>query len=204
MDEQVLVVKTRQMREIQFENGFIPVTVAELQQLCQDVLFIPRSEAEKSNEYKQLIPYSILRLGDRIFRYQRTRSGGESRLFQLFSIGVGGHINPEDGNKEELDGMAMIERARMREIQEEFSCKLAGEPRLVGLINDDSNPVGRVHIGVVYEYPLELGQIAPNEAENFMEFGLVTVPDLAAQLDRFETWSQIVIREYLFGSFINK
>jgi predicted NUDIX family phosphoesterase len=203
MDEQVLVVKTERMRAIQFENGFIPVSSAELQQLCQEVLFIPRSEAEKSSEYKQLIPYSILRMGERIFRYQRTRSGGESRLFQLFSIGVGGHINPEDGKVDMVDGMAMIERARLREIQEEFCCKLVGEPGLVGLINDDSNPVGQVHIGVVYEYRLESDQIVPNEAENFMEYGLVRVPELTAQMDRFETWSQIVIREYLLSSLLH-
>lgn len=195
MEEQVLVIKTEKASGIRFVNGFTPITHAELESLCSQVCFIPRSEAETSSDYKQLIPYSVLRLGNQIFRYQRTRSGGESRLFQLYSIGVGGHINPEDGQADE--GVQIVHRARAREIQEEFICTLAGEAHLVGLINDDTNPVGRVHIGIVYEYELESDQFTPNEAENFMEYGLVTIAELADQMDRFETWSQIVISAWL-------
>ena len=46
---------------------------------------------------KQIIPYAVVVSGGQVFRYFR-QGGGEARLLGLASVGVGGHINPIDGN----------------------------------------------------------------------------------------------------------
>lgn len=199
MSEQVLVIPSKSMSSITFQSGFARIDFDILKELMKGSIFISRPVAENSPEYKQLIPYSILRMGNRVFRYQRTRSGGESRLFNLFSIGVGGHINPVDVGEDTNQPYSIIEKARSREVLEEFSCHLVEPPCLVGLINDDLNEVGKVHLGVVFEYQLRAEEIFPNELGNFAQFGLVDQKELFGEQSQYETWSQIVIQEYILG-----
>jgi len=52
-----------------------------------------RSHCETNPTYLQLIPYIILVSdNDEVFIYKRGQKGNEDRLHQLFSIGLGGHI----------------------------------------------------------------------------------------------------------------
>ncbi len=197
MTEQVLVIETEKTNNIQFNNGFFPITRTSLMGVIKTGKFISRELAERSPQFKQIIPYSLLRWGNQVFRYQRTRSGGEKRLFNLFSIGVGGHVNPIDMGNNSMDVFSIIEAARTREILEEFDCRLMEPPRLIGMLNDNSNEVGSVHLGIVYEYELQSSSVKPNEMDNFSSYDLVEKNKLLIDIDNFETWSQIVIREYL-------
>jgi len=103
----------------------------------------------------------VLRAGDRIFHYRRGKKGTEQRLHALRSIGVGGHINPVDGPL--FDGV--YSAALVRELNEEVELP-PGPPRLepLGLINDDSTPVGQVHLGVVHVLHLDAPNVRPREA----------------------------------------
>jgi predicted NUDIX family phosphoesterase len=193
MVEEVLVVRSELITH-PFVNGFCSLTDEYfIRDLLFTAIYMPRPLAEADPTFKQIIPYSVLRFGDRIFRYQRTRSGGEARLFGQHSIGVGGHINPEDQAADEVDMSGVFNRARIREIEEEFACRLHGVPRLLGMINDNSTAVGQVHLGIVSEYELADETIQPNEVENFARYGLVSHPELLAADIEYETWSQIVI-----------
>jgi predicted NUDIX family phosphoesterase len=152
--------------------------------------FRPRSEVEDDPGFKQIIPYVVFRSGDAVFCYTRGKSQGEARLHRLRSLGVGGHVAEDDA-----DGRATLdayETALRRELDEEVDIQGHGSIRRVGLINDDSNPVGRVHLGVVHLYDLQRPAVVPREdglAE--AEFlPLARVRDLRGQ---FETWSQICI-----------
>src|SRR3954454_9273568 len=58
--------------------------------------FRPRPDAEQDPSWKQVIPYVVLRDGDAIFLMRRTRAGGDERLHDRYSIGIGGHVNPQD------------------------------------------------------------------------------------------------------------
>jgi predicted NUDIX family phosphoesterase len=189
-DEQVLVVPTAAFHEIGLFQG-----------LCRDVTryeplfrmgrFMPRARAEDDPSFKQLIPYVVLRHEGRIFRYLRGSKGTESRLHRLRSIGVGGHINPADGK--DFDGL--YHAAMVRELREEV--ELPPEPpRLepLGLINDDSLPVGRVHLGVVHLLALRTADVRSRESA-LAEAGFDTLPALVADRDAFETWSQFVLDE---------
>lgn len=197
MAEDVLVVNSEMVKRLRINQGFQRSNETIILEMISASIFMQRSQAEISPEYKQIIPYSILRIGDQVFRYQRTRSGGESRLFNLCSLGVGGHINKIDQSSDTRNKLSILEQARKREIMEEFDCNLIEPPELIGTINDDSNDVGSVHLGILYAYQLLMPQVVPNEKGNFTQFGLISVVDLKKQIDQYETWSQIVISEYL-------
>lgn len=152
--------------------------------------FLDRPVAEESPSWKQLIPYVVVRDGARVFLMERTDAGGDPRLHRKASIGVGGHINPVDEGEDPL-GVGL-----QREWAEELDA--AWEPRfdLVGLLNDDSNPVGSVHLGVVFEVQADGRPVAVRETEKLS--GRFATPDeVLAAWDRLETWSQLVAAELL-------
>jgi predicted NUDIX family phosphoesterase len=193
-DEQVLVVPTAAFHEIGLFQGLCR-DVARYEPLFRLGRFLPRARAEDDPNFKQLIPYVVLRHQGRIFRYRRGSKGTEARLHALRSIGVGGHINPADGK--DFDGM--YHAAMLRELREEVELP-AGPQRLepLGLINDDSVPVGRVHLGVVHLLELTTPDVRSREAA-LAEAGFASLVELVADRDAFETWSRFVIDE-LAGS----
>src|SRR5689334_6117012 len=146
--ERVLVVPAAEFDRLGRFQGFCGDAERYLGRLLTPELaqFRPRSEVEDDPGLKQIIPYVIFRSGDRVFCYTRGKSQGEVRLHRLRSLGVGGHVAEADA-----DGRATreaYETALRREIDEEVDIQTDGWIRCVGLINDDSNPVGRVHLGV--------------------------------------------------------
>lgn len=156
-------------------------------------LFLPRPAAENDPTHKQLIPYLVLRHGDRVLCYTRGKSGGESRLHAKMSIGIGGHINDGDSHAAHFDSAAYL-RAVERELHEELEIGCGYRHRAVALINDDSNDVGRVHLGVVHLVDLESADVRPREdAIRGLEF--LGVAELEARRETLETWSQICLGE---------
>lgn len=150
----------------------------------------PRSEVEDDPSLKQIIPYVVLRSGDLVFCYLRGKSQGEARLHRLRSLGVGGHVAESDA--EGRRSFEAYEMAMRRELDEEVEIASPGRMRLVGLINDDSTPVGSVHLGVVHVFDLEKPAVTPRE-EGLAEPRFVLVGDLQTLHGEFETWSQICI-----------
>jgi predicted NUDIX family phosphoesterase len=144
--------------------------------------YAPRSAVEPDPTRKQLIPYLVLRDGDRWFLMHRTRAGGDARLHDRYSIGVGGHLNPGDGG---------IEGGLGREWAEEVEADFNPEFRLVGLLNDDTTDVGAVHLGVVFEADAAGRSVAIRETEK-LSAEWATDADVRAVHDRLETWSQLV------------
>lgn len=159
--------------------------------------FLARDEAEHNPLYKQLIPYSILRYKDSVFHYKRSAWTRESRLHSLYSLGVGGHVNRSDELPLWEDKMAAVQWARDRELREEFWIEHLGQPHLVGLLNDDSNDVGLVHLGIIYEYSLQSPNIKPREKRNHIHCGFVSVEELISRKEEYESWSRIIIEQYL-------
>jgi len=142
----------------------------------------PRPEVERDSSWKQVIPYLVVRDGPRYFLMRRTRAGGETRLHDRYTIGVGGHLNPGDGG---------LDRGLAREWAEEIEASFVPAFRLVGLLNDDTTDVGRVHVGVVYVAETDGRPIGIRETDklsgSFVEPGAV-----AAVADLLEGWSRIV------------
>jgi predicted NUDIX family phosphoesterase len=156
--------------------------------LERDGRYEPRAEMERDPSFKQVIPYLVLRDGERFFLMQRTTAGGDARLHGRYSIGVGGHLNPGDGGV--LGGLR-------REWAEELVAAFVPDFRLVGLINDDTTDVGAVHLGAVYVADAAGRPVAIRETDK-LTGSFVAADDVAAVSDRLETWSRLVF-EFLVG-----
>ena len=156
----------------------------------QNNLFLPRPSAEEDPSHKQIIPYLVLRHGDRVLCYTRGKSGGEARLHAKMSIGIGGHMNDGDTHAAHFDRAAYL-RAVERELHEELEVPGPYRQRAVALINDDSNEVGRVHLGVVHLVDVDSPGIRPRE-DAIRDLTFFTATELQQQRDRLESWSQIV------------
>lgn len=154
-------------------------------------LFLPRSAAESDPSHKQIIPYLVIRHGDRVLCYTRGKSGGESRLHAKMSIGIGGHMNDGDTHAAHFDRDAYL-RAVERELNEEIEITGTSRQRIAALINDDSNDVGRVHLGVVHLIEVDSPDVRPLEAA-IANPEFLTLAELEARRDRLETWSQICL-----------
>lgn len=194
--EQVLVVPRALFEEIGAFEGIRTENLdAALARLLDPAghFFMDRAAAEEDPSHKQIIPYCVFRCGDRILHYTRGKSGGESRLHAKLSVGVGGHVNPVDmdGGK---TGPAAYHAAVTREIEEELDLPRNHEHRIIALLNDDSNPVGSVHLGVVHLVELDSADVSSRE-DALANLGFSTLEELAGPLhDRLETWSQFCIR----------
>lgn len=140
-----------------------------------------RSAMEQDRSFKQIIPYLVLRDGSCYFLMQRTRAGGDPRLHDRYSIGVGGHLNPGDGGL--LGGLR-------REWAEELVADFVPPFRLVALLNDDTTAVGAVHLGAVYVADAAGQPVAIRETDKLV--GAFADPDeVSAVRDRLETWSSL-------------
>src|SRR6187200_1939749 len=97
-DERVLVIPTERFRAAGYFHGFRAADsdyrAAVLNRTAFQ--FRPRREVETQPEFKQLIPYVVLKCGGDLFHYRRGASGTEARLRALRSVGIGGHISEED------------------------------------------------------------------------------------------------------------
>lgn len=147
----------------------------------------PRADVEEDADWKQIIPYVVLRDRGSIFLMRRTRAGGDARLHERYSIGIGGHVNPEDG------GLAGGLR---REWDEEVAADWEPEFRAVGLLNDDTDPVGAVHLGVVYSVEAA-GRAASVREKHKLEGEFVAPVQVLRVYERLETWSSLVY-DFLF------
>lgn len=162
--------------------------------------FLPRAEAEQDTAWKQIIPYVILQAGEgpatRVFCYQRGAGGGEARLRALRSIGVGGHINPGDEGLFAPAGWDAYRAAVAREVAEEVAIAAPVlRRRIVGVLNDDSVAVGRVHAGIVEIWELAAPQVQPRESQ-IAASGFQSLAALRADAGHLESWSRICLEAW--------
>jgi predicted NUDIX family phosphoesterase len=181
--EQVLVIPRS---SIMADPGWIGVRSDNLEGFEDLVarvgLFHPRAAAETDRSLKQVIPYLVLRDGPRYFLMRRTKAGGDARLHDRFSIGVGGHLNPGDGD---------LAGGLRREWREELRADFDPEFELIGLLNDDTTDVGSVHLGAVYVADSSGLPVAIRETDKLSGY-FAEPAEVAGLVDRMETWSALV------------
>lgn len=191
MIEHVMVVPTDCFLKCGNFQGFSTEVNRYIPELFWSAAFKPRPEMEVNVCYKQLIPYCVLICGKWVFNYSRAKTQGEARLHGKRSIGVGGHISSTDGSQSGTS----YEEGMKRELMEEI--KLDSQQyrkRCIGILNDDSNDVGKVHLGIVHIISLNEMDILKPES-SMMDPCWTPVDDLRAQIEQFENWSQILLRE---------
>ena len=154
--------------------------------------FVERPRAEVEPAWKQVIPYTALVRGDDVFLVRRLSQGGEVRLHDKLSIGIGGHINPVDLPQ---DGARNpIAAATQRELEEELEIEGTWTSTPLGILNDDTNPVGAVHVGFVQVVHLT-GDASVRETDQ-LEGDWTSLEELVrlAESDtNFETWSSLLL-----------
>ena len=149
--EEVLCIKRNQLpADWVKERVVVPMSMAPFVSQCTNFSFEKRGSAEKDPGFKQIIPYIVLQTMDGKKTAIYNRQGSEARLHDLWSLGIGGHINPEDqdhGN----DFQSILIAGMERELKEELSLRPLGEtPMFMGLINEEITEVGQVHLGAVF------------------------------------------------------
>jgi len=206
-DERVLVVPTRRFRELGDFQGFSKDALERCDALFDPscLRFMRRGDAELDFDFKQLIPYVLFIYRDssrnrtEAFAYLRGKGQGEKRLLSRWSVGVGGHINSDDSLCSGEERTDLFTSGAMREIKEEVVLNAPIRSfRKVGLVNDDSTEVGRVHLGVVCVVELERPEMSSNEPD-LLEAKFRDVDELLQEMrersERFESWSILALRE---------
>jgi predicted NUDIX family phosphoesterase len=188
--EMILVVK----REHLFPEG----PWQGLKEICFDTYtsiieqhkeFIPRGTAENDVAYKQIIPYLVFHHEDSYFLMQRSATASEQRLQNKYSLGIGGHIRQED-----ITGQSLFDWAR-REFYEEVAYEGSVSVKPLGIINDDTNAVGQVHIGFVF---LVEGMHNSISVKSELKSGhLVPLEECMQYNKNLESWSQMVLTHLL-------
>jgi predicted NUDIX family phosphoesterase len=193
-NENVLVVPTSGINPL-LSGSF---TASNLDRCLQYILgnqsFRSRAIVEDDPSFKQIIPYVVVHHNNRYLLMRRTNRQTEARLHGKYSVGIGGHINDTETF---ATGQSIIEAGLERELDEEIH--LLGNRkslRLVGIISDDSTPVGQVHLGLVFLLETDSPSFTVNEPE-LMTAQWAARETLQEHYDRMETWSQIVVDQVI-------
>nr|MCK4929717.1 2'-deoxycytidine 5'-triphosphate deaminase [Nanoarchaeota archaeon] len=197
LDRMVLVQEANILNSFRKkESGFEflePSKVPALYKIIEKGFFQSRYDCEDDELILQLVPYVVLfRDNNTVFSYVRAKDiekYGDKRLFEKYSVGVGGHINKTDGPE-------YIKNCIEREvIREEVNIKGSfSEPRLVGTLMAYDKPVDRVHFGLVFIINVQ-GEIVPKE-DSFSSGGMMPIDELVKDkkgFKKYETWSKCLI-----------
>src|SRR5438105_9545285 len=188
MNEDVMVVETALLRP-HFTSPLIRDATAILDLIDARHRFIPRPIAEVSPQYRQIIPYVVIRHGDDYFILKRTPKQTEARLHHKLSLGVGGHINP---------GHSVMDGLR-KELDEEVRIDGPYQLQFVGILKDESTEVARVHLGVVYVLDVTLKRVATVETEE-MTGEWISRAAMREARSAMESWSEIIYDEFIAPS----
>lgn len=184
--ENILVVKTSALFPAgTFQGLSTAATKTILEIITSHKEFKLRPAMEEDPTYKQIIPYLIFKHADRYFLMQRKSTSSEQRLKNKYSLGIGGHMRQED-----MAQNATIFDWAKREFEEEIDYTGNLTISTLGILNDDSNPVGQVHLGLVL---LLEGDTDHIKVRSELKSGqLVTAIECLDFYQDLESWSQII------------
>jgi len=181
-----------------------------LQEFCEKaasfVTIREREWLEKDPAYRQLLPYVIVTqstpTGVRYITYRRGKGVGESRLAGNVSVGFGGHIDLADvvfdKKTSVIQLMETIGYAATREIAEELVFLDGVEEKNfdlfdVGLIVDNSNDVGCVHLGLALTAMIPADVVVESREEELEMLAPMTARELLDSGLPLENWTRIFL-----------
>jgi len=194
-EEQVLVIERKVLEQVGMFQGLTFDVERYLREFFVQGVprFMPRSQVEENPAYKQLIPYVLMSYQDKYLSYVRGRRAGETRLVGNRSIGIGGHINPADDMPLfNTDFYETYLTAVEREVAEEVSVETSHTDSIVALLNDESNEVGSVHLGIVHHWILNAPNVSKRE-QMITQMAFMTPAELHEVRDTLETWSGLCL-----------
>jgi len=178
------------------KKGLIRGKSEVLKKIVLNGLFLRRSQAEEDPSFKQIISYAIISHKDSYFLFRRTAVQTEKRLRNKFSLGVGGHMNPDDSMESKEQYLIYeLKRELSEEVKLLNGC-LIEDIEFIGFLNDDTIPVGRVHIGLLYNIHVSNKEVYINETDK-MTAEWIQKSDLVEFYEGMETWSKIAFDFYI-------
>ena len=188
-DEKILVVERKKLFGDEEFNGIKKIDLDFYQNLIEkNKEFLWRSKMETDTNYKQIIPYLIFTFDDKLFLMKRRSNASDTRLQDKYSLGIGGHIREDDIQENSIFDWAK------REFEEEVNYSGDFEFEPIGLLNDDTNSVGKVHTGFVFLLKGNSDQISIRDEHK--EGKLLTLVQCEEFYEKMESWSQMVF-DYL-------
>ncbi|MBW8039591.1 MAG: hypothetical protein FVQ85_06285 [Planctomycetes bacterium] len=195
-EEQVLVVERKVVEEVGLFQGLMFDVDRYLPEIFARGVprFMPRPQAEVDPSFKQIIPYVIMSCDGKYLSYVRGVRAGEKRLVDKMSIGIGGHINPADYEAPlfDTDFSQMYNTAVEREVAEEVALEAGHTDHIVALLNDESNEVGSVHLGIVHYWILDKPEVSRRE-QMMTQMAFKTIDEMRELRDTMETWSGLCL-----------
>lgn len=193
-DEEILVFPASSLRKYAPGPGIHRSLDDRL--LLAECFGMRRREAEEDLSVIQLVSVFIIRHNDRVLTYKRTRRLPESRLHGYYSLNFGGHLNPADvvplfSILKPEEGWVWLRR----ELHEEVRLPPHAVRRFKyrGLLFDDSKPVSRQHVGVVYEAFVDTATFEIGERGFLMDPKYETVEAIRSRAMEFENWSLVLL-----------
>lgn len=187
---EVFAVQNNALEEYH-ENGWREMPGSDIEKTIQRLgEFIPRYRAEIDRNFRQIIPYCIIKSEGKIFTTERL--AGDERLIGKLSIGIGGHIEKADAR-----GSSIIKDALYRELDEEV--EIGGNIiniEMLGCICMDDSPVDRVHYGLAYSIVLDRARVDVKETQT-LKGDWYTKEGLLRARDRLEDWSVYCVENFL-------
>jgi predicted NUDIX family phosphoesterase len=204
--EQVLVIPKSHYRQFLGFQGLRRDDGTLVRDLVQGpVRYVPRTEAEAVEDYKQVVTYVLVTHGAEVLSFRRgTFNRAAAFLRGSLSIGFGGHAAESDLSIFSYADAGVFANAA-RELQEEVVVHRpegdvqAEDLKVVGVINDDSSEVGRRHVGIVMRYDVRdsvwgAWQVAQRGEKSINQLRWINALSETVDLAEFEYWSQLCWR----------
>lgn len=195
-DEDIVVIPRGSLQRYVPSLGLHPSPI-DSKSFRSECLAMRRRLAEDDPSVIQLVSVFVLKYRDKYLTYKRTKRLPESRLHGFYSVAFGGHLNPDD-----LPGLFDVfnpEQGRIfliRELAEEVKLPRDAIANIIyrGLLYDDSRPVSRQHLGIVFDVILRSGEYKIGERGFLMDHKYETLTEILARSEDFENWSTLLVR----------
>lgn len=171
-------------------DGFV-----EYELKASDLMLGQRAVLEFDPDFRQVLPISVFTHQGKVWAYERTSKGGETRLHNKVAVAVGGHWDLEDLVIEagciNLD--LSLQQAIDRELREEvkISSNIIATYQLKQKVCADDTEVDKVHLGIVWVHELD-GEGISSAEDQLKEIGFVSPEALLTEEYNSEEWARII------------
>jgi len=200
MKQKVLTIPSELVAKIYHRDGFFSDsrTINSVKTLIKKHgEFVDRDWAESTNSVKQIIACSIIRNDGKILCMRRTKKSSRSALRLRWTVVMGGHVDQEDQGVDQP-----ILNCLLRELEEELGIIPSTKPKLLGIVVDPATPVGRLHLGMVYDVRIPQSSVSLSPNNDLQEFvrihkktniKMVDAHNINPELQKFDPWSYLFL-----------
>jgi predicted NUDIX family phosphoesterase len=188
--EHIVCIKSSLVSDRQ--DGFV-----EYELKASDLMLGQRAVLEFDPDFRQVLPISVFTHQGKVWAYERTSKGGETRLHNKIAVAVGGHWDLDDLVIEEgcINLEVSLQQAIDRELREEvkISSGIISTRQLAQKICADDTEVDKVHLGIVWVHELD-GEGVASAEDQLKGIGFVSPEALLSDEYNSEGWAKIICR----------